>query len=145
MTDTYWHPTVVRYLEVDAQNVVFNMWYLGYFDEAMGGYLAACGYPYPELLRDGVDTQVVHAELDWKGSITWGDEVAVGVRTAATGTTSFTLEFDVRCNGEIACLGRTVYVVIATDGTGKIPIPDRLRDALCSPKATERMPGDRVR
>jgi len=53
--------------------------------------------------------------------------VAVGVRRAATGTTSFTLEFDVRRHGETACLGPTVYVVIATDGTGKIPIPDRLR------------------
>lgn len=130
MTDTYWHPTVVRYLEVDSQNVVFNMWYLGYFDEAMGGYLAACGCPYPELIKDGVDTQVVHTELDWKGSVTLGDEVAVGVRTVTTGITSFTLEFDVRRNGETACLGRTVYVAIAADGTGKVPIPDRLRDAL---------------
>jgi acyl-CoA thioester hydrolase len=130
VTSTYWHPTVVRYLEVDAQNVVFNMWYLAYFDEAMAGYLADCGYPYQELIKDGADTQLVHTELDWKGPVTWGDEVAVGVRTAATGTTSFTLEFDVRCNGVSACVGRTVYVVIATEGSGKIAIPDRLRAAL---------------
>jgi len=60
MTDTSWHPTVVRYLEVDAQNAVFNMWYLGSFDEAMGGYLTARGYPFPELIKDGADTQLVH-------------------------------------------------------------------------------------
>ena len=130
MTSTYWHPTTVRYLEVDAQNVVFNMWYLAYFDEAMTGFFADRGYAYADLVRDGADTQLVHTELDWTGSITWGDDVRVGVRTAALGTTSFTLEFDVRRGGETTCLGRTVYVVVATDGSGKIPIPDRLRAVL---------------
>ena len=130
MSESYWYPVVVRYLEVDAQNVVFNMWYLAFFDEAFGGYLAARGYPYPKLIEDGVDTQVVHTELDWSASVGWGDEVAVGVSTASLGTTSFTLRFDVRCNGQIVCVGRTVYVTISTDGAGKITIPDRLRAAL---------------
>ena len=106
------------------------MWYLGYFDEAMSGYMAARGYPYATLIQDGSDMQLVHTELDWSGPINWGDSVDVGVHPAAMGTTSFTLEFDVRCNGATACRGRTVYVVIATDGSGKIPIPDRLRTAL---------------
>ncbi len=130
MSETYWHPTTVRYFEVDAQNVVFNMWYLAYFDEAMTGFFADRGYPYPALVEDGAETQLVHTELDWKSSVTWGDDVAVGVRTAALGTTSFTLEFDVRRAGETACLGRTVYVVVAADGSGKIPIPDKLRAVL---------------
>jgi acyl-CoA thioester hydrolase len=128
--DGYWYSTMVRYSEVDAQNVVFNMWYLGYFDEAMGGYLAACGYPYPELIRDRADTQVVHAEIDWTGSVGWGDTISVGVRTAGLGATSFTLDFDLRRAGQRVCTGRNVYVVIATDGSGKMPIPGRLRAAL---------------
>ena len=130
MSEIYWHPTTVRYFEVDAQNVVFNMWYLAYFDEAMTGFFAARGYPYALLVEDGVDTQLVHTELDWTSSVTWGDDVTVGVRTAALGTTSFTLEFTVRRGAEISCVGRTVYVVVATDGSGKLPIPDKLRAVL---------------
>ena len=34
-------PVSVRYLEVDQQGVVFNMWYLAYFDDAMTAFLAA--------------------------------------------------------------------------------------------------------
>ena len=37
MTFTYRH--TVRYLEVDAQNVAFNSWYLGWFDDAMSAFL----------------------------------------------------------------------------------------------------------
>ena len=33
----------VRYLEADQQGVVFNMWYLGYFDEAMAQFLEEGG------------------------------------------------------------------------------------------------------
>jgi acyl-CoA thioester hydrolase len=45
----------VRYLEVDQQGVVFNMWYLGYFDEAMAAYLEDGGLAYPDMLAAGND------------------------------------------------------------------------------------------
>ncbi len=74
--------------------------------------------------------QLVHTELDWSGPARWGDDVRVGVLPVRLGSTSFTLQFDVRANDRRICLGQTVYVVIATDGSGKIPIPDRLRAVL---------------
>jgi acyl-CoA thioester hydrolase len=36
-----------------------------------------------------------------------------------------------RRDGTEVVTGRTVYVVVATDGGGKRPIPDWLRAALC--------------
>jgi acyl-CoA thioester hydrolase len=33
----YTFPVVVPYYQVDQQGVVFNMWYLAWFDEAMSG------------------------------------------------------------------------------------------------------------
>ena len=39
-------PVAVRYLEVDAQGVVFNAWYLAWFDEAMAAFFADRGLPY---------------------------------------------------------------------------------------------------
>jgi len=37
---TFAHRHAVRYLEVDAQGVVFNAWYLAWFDDAMTAFLA---------------------------------------------------------------------------------------------------------
>jgi acyl-CoA thioester hydrolase len=49
---------------------------------------------------------------------------------AAVGTTSFTLAFEVRRDGTPVCLARTVYVCVASDGSGKRPLTDELRKAL---------------
>jgi acyl-CoA thioester hydrolase len=127
------HRIAVRYLEVDRQGVVFNAWYLAYFDDALTGFLSERGLPYDALLASGHDVMVVRTELDWTGGVGFGDEVGVGVAVAAVGTTSFTLAFEVRRAGEPVCRGRTVYVCVATDGTGKRPLPDSLRAALSDP------------
>jgi acyl-CoA thioester hydrolase len=138
------HPFTVRYYEVDAQNVVFNGWYLGYFDEAMSHFLAARGLPYRVMLDAGYDVQLVRSEIDWRSGLRWQDRAAVAVSTARRGRTSFALDFEVRRypsqddteDGgahEVTCTARTVYVVVATDGTGKREIPDLIAAALGEP------------
>jgi acyl-CoA thioester hydrolase len=127
------HPITVRYFEVDAQGVVFNGWYLGYFDEALSAFLAARGLPYKTMLDAGYDVQLVRSEIDWRSGLRWQDEARVAVSTARLGRTSFTLDFEVRRGDEVTCTGRTVYVVIATDGSGKREIPDLIRAALGEP------------
>jgi acyl-CoA thioester hydrolase len=127
-TTTYRHQ--VRYLEADQQGVVFNMWYLGYFDEAMAQFLADGGLEYPDMLAAGFDVQLVHTEIDWRGSLRWPDPAEVEVRLAESRTTSFTLAFEVRTGDSPVATGQTVYVVVATDGSGKRPIPAFLQAAL---------------
>ena len=73
------HPVTVRYLEVDRQGVVFNMWYLAYLDDAMTAFLAEGGLPYGDMLAAGYDVQVVHTELDWHGPLGFGDPAEVRV------------------------------------------------------------------
>jgi acyl-CoA thioester hydrolase len=127
-TTTYRHR--VRYLEVDQQGVVFNMWYLGYFDEGMAEFFAEGGLPYEDMLASGYDVQLVHSEIDWRSSLRHGDEARVEVSLASVGATSFTLWFAVYAEETLVASGRTVYVVVATDGTGKRPIPPSIRAAL---------------
>lgn len=134
MSDVFTHPVPVRYLEVDAQGVVFNSWYLAYFDDAMTAFLAARGLPYPAMLEAGYDVQVVRSEIDWKSGVRWQDAIEVAVSTARIGRTSFALDFEVRRDGhEVTCAGRSVYVVIAADGSGKREIPPVIADALGEP------------
>jgi acyl-CoA thioester hydrolase len=127
---SYTHTVDVRYLEIDQQGVVFNMWYLAYFDDAMTGLLRAGGLPYVDLIAAGYDVQLVHTELDWRGSLRWGETGSVDVTVATMGRTSFTLDFAVRVDQRPVANGKTTYVVVATDGTGKRDVPPMLRAAL---------------
>ena len=127
------HPVTVRYLEVDRQGVVFNMWYLAYLDDAMTAFLAEGGLAYGDLLAAGYDVQVVHTELDWRGPLRFGDPAAVQVELARIGRTSFTLDFEVTSSAGVAVNAATAYVAVRTDGSGKCEIPPVLLAALQSP------------
>ena len=130
MSEPFTHPIDVRYLEIDQQGVVFNMWYLAYFDDAMTAFLEHGGVRYEDMTAAGYDVQLVHAEMDWRGGVGWRDEVRVAVSLARRGGTSFTLDFQVLRNGDAVVDGRVVYVVIAADGSGKTAIPPSLSEAL---------------
>ena len=120
----------VRYFEADQQGVVFNMWYLGYFDEAMTVYLEEGGLDYQKMLNAGFDVQLVHSEIDWKAPLRWPATADIEVGLAAAGRTSFSLNFNVQANGTEVASGRTVYVVVQTNGSGTLPIPELLRSAI---------------
>lgn len=130
---TFTHARQVRYVEVDAQNVVFNSWYLAWFDDAMTAFLEHGGLSYKAMLDAGYDVQLVRSEVDWRAGVGFQDAVEVAVATARLGRTSFALDFEVRHGSAVTCAGRTVYVVVATDGSGKREIPPLIRGALGEP------------
>ncbi|HEY3682158.1 MAG TPA: thioesterase family protein [Streptosporangiaceae bacterium] len=143
MGEIFTYRNRVRYYETDQQGVVFNMWYMGYLDEAMNAFLDARGPGYGGMLALGCDVQLVHSELDWRSALRWREEADIDVRPSQVGTTSFTLDYTVRraatvtedgsvveADGAVLATGRTVYVTVATDGGGKIPVPPELRAAL---------------
>ncbi|WP_258867994.1 thioesterase family protein [Alkalilimnicola ehrlichii] len=60
------HPLRVRWVEVDAQGIVFNGHYLTYFDIAATEYFREIGIPYPSRLEEiGADLFVVHSAIDY--------------------------------------------------------------------------------
>jgi acyl-CoA thioester hydrolase len=143
MGEIFTYRNRVRYYETDQQGVVFNMWYMGYLDEAMNAFLDARGPGYGGMLALGCDVQLVHSELDWRSALRWRDEAEIAVGPSRIGRTSFTLDYAVRraatvsddgrlLDGDDAILatGRTVYVTVATDGSGKRPVPPEIRAAL---------------
>lgn len=126
-------PVTPRYYEIDQQGVVFNGWYLMWFDEAFTAFLTQRGLTYRTMLDAGYDVQLVHSEIDWRAGVGWGDEVVVAVSTARLGRTSFDLDFEVRRGGVATTSGRTTYVVVAAYGSGKREIPPLILDALGEP------------
>ena len=83
------HPVDVRFFEVDSLGVVFNMWYLGWCDEAMSGYLDSVGYGYATLRARGLDAVLRKAELDWVDSLQAFERAEIAVRAEHLGSTSF--------------------------------------------------------
>jgi acyl-CoA thioester hydrolase len=123
-------PVCTSYFQFDQQGVVFNMWYFAWFDDAMTQFLSEAGYPYAAMNADGFDVQLVHTEADWREAVRYGEQVVIDVAAERVGSTSFTLSFGVRVGAQARSTGRTVYVVVSTDGSGKRPVPPKLRAAL---------------
>jgi len=130
-----------RFYEIDAQNVMFNMWYLGYVDEAVTAFFEDRGLAYSSWEGLGVDVQVVHAELDWRDSVKIHDRVEVLVGTARIGTKSFTLDFAFRKEGRVTCTGQIVYAVISPETSQSVPVPERLAKALEPVGSLKEKPG----
>ena len=123
-------PASTSYFQFDQQGVVFNMWYFAWFDDAMTQFLGEVGYPYAAMNADGFDVQLVHTEADWYEGVRYGEQAMIDVTTERVGSTSFTLSFGVRVGAQARSAARTVYVVVSTDGSGKRPVPPKLRAAL---------------
>jgi acyl-CoA thioester hydrolase len=133
------YPLDVRFFEVDSLGVVFNMWYLGWCDEAMSAFMESIGYGYAALRAQGLDAVLRKAELEWLDSLQAFQHAEVAVRVDRVGTTSFCLGYDigrVEAAGEGA-QGRTrcaqvaiTYVCVQITGRNKVPIPAGLRAAL---------------
>jgi acyl-CoA thioester hydrolase len=107
----FFHRLRVRWAECDMQGIVFNPHYLMYFDVAFTEYMRAIGLPYPgALAAEGTDTFMVSAQVDFRDSALFDDEIDVGVRVAYFGTTSFRMAFTVMREGAVLVEGVVVYV-----------------------------------
>lgn len=130
------YPLDVRFFEVDSLGVVFNMWYLGWCDEAMTAFMDSIGYGYDALRAGGVDAVLRKAELDWVDSLEAFQHAEIAVRVDQVGTTSFKLGYDIERVDDSAgtrtgCaqVGIT-YVCVAIKDRKKAEIPPGLREAL---------------
>ncbi len=129
---TYLTEHDVRFAETDAQGVVFFGEYLTYLDEAVLNYWKAIGHPYEGVLEDGWEVFVVHAELDYHTSATYGDTLRGAVRVAAVGTSSITFEYRCeRADGTLLATGELVQVAVDELGESA-PIPEFIREAIAA-------------
>jgi acyl-CoA thioester hydrolase len=119
-----------RYLEIDQQGVVFHMWYLAYCDDALTAFFAHVGYSYERMHEDGVDVQLVHAEVDWFQGLRWGQEADIRIEIAKIGNTSFSLTYTIVYQQTKLVVVTIVYVCVHKDGSGKMAIPNEFRTCL---------------
>src|SRR5690349_11319067 len=120
----------VRYGEVDAQQIVFNARWGDYVDVAITEYQRTLWGAV--VGPDSLDMRLVRQAIEWKAPGRFDDVIEARVRTAAIGTTSFTIgcEFRRWPDGPVLATSETVYVAIDAAHEVKIPVPARFRDAL---------------
>jgi Predicted thioesterase len=140
------YPVDVRFFEVDSLGVVFNMWYLGWCDEAMSAFMESIGYGYATLRARGLDAVLRKAELEWLDSLEAFQHAEIAVRVDHVGTTSFRLRYDInrvdieRLEGSdekrTRCAHAAItYVCVEIEGRNTAPIPPGLREALVADQA----------
>ncbi len=115
----------VRYAETDRMGIVHHSTYLLWFELGRTGLLAAAGFPYAGLEREGTLFPVLEFACRFAGSADYGDTVTI--ETRVTGLRSRTVEFSYRVinEGEVLAIGKTRHVA-----TGRDLKPRRLPDGV---------------
>ncbi len=125
------HRLRVRWVEVDAQQVVFNGHYLTYLDVAATDYWRAVGLPYPDAFRRaGGDIFVRRNTLEYHAPARLDDWLDMGIRCERIGNSSLTLQWAAWCQGRLIVSGEVVYVHTSLENGRPDPVPVSLRAQL---------------
>lgn len=122
----------VRYGECDAQQVVFNARYGDYVDLAITEYFRVLFGGFKELLKQGLDNQVVRLVIDWQSPAGFDDVLALVVSTLKVGNTSYTMQVDIRdqASDRAVAHAEVTYVLVSAGEHRKLPVPAAMRETL---------------
>jgi acyl-CoA thioester hydrolase len=125
------HRLRVRYAECDLQGVVFNANYMTYLDEAITElWRRKVAGGYEGMVARGSDMVVAEARLRFRSPARFDDQVEIEAQTTRLGTTGMTTELRIAREGETLVDAELRHVFVATDGSGKVAIPDEVRRGL---------------
>jgi acyl-CoA thioester hydrolase len=122
----------VRYIECDAQKVVFNSRYGEYVDVSINEFLRAIGV-LQAFTEGDLDFQLVKQTIEWKAPARFDDVLELSIAATRLGNTSFTLGTEFRRaggDGTVIVTVETVYVLVDGRTLTKLTLPDPLREAL---------------
>jgi len=123
----------VRYIECDAQKVVFNSRYGEYVDVGINEFLRAAGV-LDDFAKGDLDFQLVKQTTEWKAPARYDQVLELSMSASRLGTTSFTIltEFRVAGDARVITTVETVYVLVDAHTLIKRPLSEPLRAALGS-------------
>ena len=99
----------VRDYELDMQGIVNNGVYFNYLEHARHEFLLSRGIDFAALAQQGVNLVVVRSEMDYKASLTSGDEFVIEVSVERISKVKFGFRQRViRLSDEKLCLNALV-------------------------------------
>lgn len=125
------HRLRVRWVEVDAQQVVFNGHYLTYLDVAISDYWRRVGMPYPDAFQfvQG-DIFARRNMLEYHAPARLDDWLDIGIRCERIGNSSITMVWAAWAQGRLLVTGEVVYVFTSLATGRPAPVADGIRQQL---------------
>ena len=131
MSDPFRYFLRVRYIECDAQKVVFNSRYSEYVDVGINEFRRAAGV-LGDFITGPLDFQLVKQTVEWKAPARFDQVLELRIAATRLGTTSFTIGTEFRVAGaeRVIVTVETIYVLVDGKTLTKLPLPDAIRVAL---------------
>ncbi|RUT79805.1 acyl-CoA thioesterase [Ancylomarina longa] len=106
----------VRDYECDLQGVVNNSVYQNYLEHARHEFLQSIGNNFKTLHEQGIDAMVSRIEIDYKSSLTSGDEFEVRMNIEREGVKLVFKEDIYRLSDNKLCAKGKVYAICLVNG-----------------------------
>jgi acyl-CoA thioester hydrolase len=130
MAEPFLHRLRVRYAECDPQGVLFNAHYLAYVDHTITELWRAAYGGYQAMLDRGVDIVVAEANLRFRGSARFDEEITIEATVTRIGNTSVTTAYRFLREHELLLEATLRHVFIDRATATKTPVPDWARHGL---------------
>jgi acyl-CoA thioester hydrolase len=121
------HEEQVRFRDLDPMGHVNNAVFLTYLEQARVAFFSEMG---AGTGLDDMNLIVARVEIDFKAPVRLGQEVEVSVRASRFGTKSFDLDYELRVEGELVAVAKSVQVAYDYNRREPVPVPAEWREKL---------------
>ena len=129
----------VRWMEGDAQRIVFNGAYMGYLEIAQAEYFRNLGFSIYRIAQAGYfDSAVVKTTLEFKAPARVDQMLDLHARVSAIGNTSITLEVEIYAeeSEQLLTTIQAIYVGFTPETGETRPVPSDIRSLVDHFEAT---------
>jgi acyl-CoA thioester hydrolase len=129
----------VRWMECDAQGIVFNGSYMGFLEVGQAEYFRNLGFSIYRIAQRGYfDSAVVRTVLEFKAPARVDDILDLYVRVSHIGNTSLYLDVEIypQHSDRLLSTMQAVYVGFHVESETTRPVPDEIRDLVDHFEAT---------
>jgi len=132
MPEPFRHRLRVRWSECDLQGVVFYPNYLAYFDHALTELWREAVGPFGQITDLGVDLVVAEAEIRYRASARFDDEIEITAMITHLGDSSMIMQLSVKrwADETVLAEGRLRHVFVDPEGLQKRAMPAEVREGL---------------
>jgi len=127
----FFHPTEIRYVDLDAQGHVNNAHFLTYFEQARVAYIRRLELWQSDSSLD-LGIILANASLTFLAPVYLDQRLETGVRVTRMGNKSLTMEYQLEETESRRpfCTGTTTVVAYNYRARQSIPIPDEWREKI---------------
>ena len=115
----------IYYEDTDCGGMVYYANYLKYFERARTHYLEERGLSVAGLLKEGTVFVVVHAEVDYRSPVRYGDRLIIDTVVSDMTAASFTFSHVIRERESQRVIVEGSARLAATNGSGKVKRLDK--------------------